>query len=136
MNGCIFCKVIANEIPSYSVYEDASTRAFLDIFPTTDGAVMVVHKRHEEKMTGYTKDELADIFVTVQKIANAVEKAYDTNILSIGINHGEPKGVHHLHVHVIPRFEGDNGGIIQSLPRRKPKEDLDAVRKKIAVQVR
>ncbi len=129
---CIFCKVIANEVPSYTVYEDADTRAFLDIFPTTDGAVMVLHKRHEEKITGYTKEEIAAMFTTVQKVASAVERAFNTKILSIGINHGEPAGVHHAHVHVIPRFEGDGGGIMQSLPSRKQKEkDLTKIMEKI-----
>lgn len=123
-------------MPSYKVFENDHTLAFLDIFGATDGHTVVVHKRHEEKITGYTKEELADVFATVQKVAAAMEKAFDTNILSIGINHGEPNGVHHAHVHVIPRFGGDGGGIIQSLPNRKPKEDLGAVRKKITAQMR
>lgn len=96
---------------------------------------MVIHKRHEEKITGYSEDEIRRLFVTVQKVARAVERAYDTKILSIGINHGEPKGVHHAHVHVIPRYVGDGGGIIQSLPRLKPKEELEAVRKKITAYI-
>ena len=52
-------------------------------------------------------------------MSRALEKAFDTKILSIGINHGEPKGVSHMHVHIMPRFEGDGGGIIQSLPNKK-----------------
>jgi histidine triad (HIT) family protein len=136
MNNCIFCKVVAKEIPSFTVYEDGTTKAFLDVFPSTDGHVVVVHKRHGEKITDYSREEIADLFVTVQKVARALEEAFGTKILSIGINHGEPKGVHHAHVHVIPRFAGDNGGIIQSLPRQKPTEDLEAVRKKITAQMR
>lgn len=136
MKDCIFCKVVANQIPSYTVYEDSSTKAFLDIFPTTDGAVMVIHKRHAEKITGYTDKEIAQLFSAVRKVSAAVERAYHTNILSIGINHGEPKGVHHAHVHVIPRYTGDGGGIIQSLPNRKPAEDLVAVQKKIAAHMK
>lgn len=122
MNDCLFCKLVANEIPSYTVYEDVHTRGFLDIFPSTDGHVMVIHKRHEEKITGYTKDELTDLFMTVQKIAPALEEAFDTTILSIGINHGEPKGVHHAHVHIIPRYEDDGGSIMQGLAGRKARE--------------
>ncbi len=135
MADCIFCKVIENKIPSFTVYEDADTRAFLDVFPRTDGATLVVHKRHEEKISGYTKDEVAALFLTVQKAARAVEKAFDTPVLSIGINHGEPAGVHHAHVHIIPRFEGDGGGIIQSLPNRKPVQTLENVQKKIRVHM-
>ncbi|MEK7577643.1 MAG: HIT domain-containing protein [Patescibacteria group bacterium] len=116
---CIFCKIIANEIPSYTVYEDEHTRAFLDIFGATDGHTMVVHKRHEETIVGYSDQEISDVFKTVKKVVTAIEKAFDTKILSIGLNHGEPQGVHHMHVHIMPRFEGDGGGIIQQLPKRK-----------------
>lgn len=119
MNTCIFCKIVANEIPSYTVYEDENTRAFLDIFGATDGHVMVVHKRHEETILGYSDLEVAEVFIAVKKLAAAIEKAFDTKILSIGINHGEPEGIHHMHVHIMPRFEGDGGGIIQSLPNKK-----------------
>lgn len=119
MEPCIFCKLVANEIPSYTVYEDADTRAFLDIFGATDGHTMVVLKKHGETILSYTPDELKQLWTSVQKVAAAVEKAFGTKILSIGINHGEPRGVKHLHVHIMPRFEGDGGGIMQTLPNRK-----------------
>ena len=124
MNDCIFCKIIANEIPSYTVYEDADTKAFLDIFGATDGHTMVILKKHGETILSYTPKELGQLWTTVQKVAAGVEKAFDTKILSIGINHGEPQGVKHLHVHILPRFEGDGGGIMQSLPGKKL-EDKD-----------
>ena len=120
MSDCIFCKIVANEIPSYTVFEDEYTKAFLDIFGATDGHVMVVHKRHEETIVSYTDQEVSQVFTTVKKIATAVENAFETKSLSIGINHGEPEGVHHMHVHIMPRFEGDGGGIIQQLAGRKP----------------
>lgn len=119
MSDCIFCKIVGNEIPSYTVYEDAGTRAFLDIFGATDGHVMVVPKKHGETIHDYTVSELSALWSTVQKVAAAIEKAFDTSILTIGINHGEPQGVKHLHVHIMPRFEGDGGGIIQTLPGKK-----------------
>lgn len=116
---CIFCKLIAKQIPSYIVYEDEHTVAFIDIFGATDGHVMVLHRRHEETILGYQDTEIKQVFVTVKKVSRALEKAFDTKILSIGINHGEPKGVSHMHVHIMPRFDGDGGGIIQSLPNKK-----------------
>lgn len=132
MQDCIFCKLIDKKIPSYIVYEDSGTVAFLDIFPATDGHIVVIPKRHAETIQSYSKNEIADVFLTVQKISAAVEKVFDTKILSIGINHGEPAGVHHLHVHIIPRYEGDGGGIIQTLAGRKPTEkDLHKTAAKI-----
>jgi len=119
MNDCIFCKIIANEIPSYTVYEDAETKAFLDIFGATDGHTMVIVKKHGETILDYSADEMKSLWISVQKVASAIEKAFDTKILSIGINHGEPQGVKHLHVHILPRFEGDGGGIMQSLSGKK-----------------
>lgn len=126
MNECIFCKLVANEIPSYTVYEDADTRSFLDIFGATDGHTMVILKKHGATIHDYTQDELGLLWATAKKVAVAIEKAYDTHILSIGINHGEPQGVKHLHVHIMPRFEGDGGGIMQSLPG-KPLRNKDFV---------
>ena len=119
MNTCIFCKIVANEIPSHRVYEDEFVIAFLDIFGATDGHTVVIHKRHEETIASYTDEEVAAVFIVVKNVATAIEKAFGTKILSIGMNHGEPAGVHHMHVHIMPRFEGDGGGIIQQLPNKK-----------------
>lgn len=118
MTECIFCKIVANEIPSYAVYEDGETEAFLDIFGATDGHTMVILKKHGETILDYSADEMKLLWQSVQKVAQSIEKAYNTKILSIGINHGEPQGVKHLHIHIMPRFEGDGGGIMQSLPGR------------------
>lgn len=132
MSDCIFCKLVANEIPSYTVFEDEWSRAFLDIFGATDGHTMVVLKKHGETLLSYTPKELGFLWTSVQKVAAAIEKAYDTPILTIGINHGEPQGVKHLHIHIMPRFEGDKGGIIQSLPGKKlVNKDFELVAGKI-----
>ncbi len=129
---CLFCKIVANEIPSYTVYEDEFTRAFLDIFGATDGHTMVILKNHGATILDYSPDDLKRLWSTAQKVAAGIEKAYDTKILSIGINHGEPQGVKHLHVHILPRFEGDGGGIIQSLSGRPLKDkDFTSVAEKI-----
>jgi histidine triad (HIT) family protein len=135
MVDCIFCKINTGEIPSHTVYEDAEVRAFLDIYPATDGHTIVIHKRHEEKITGYGKEELGAVFSVVAKVARALEATFGTTILSVGINHGEPAGVHHMHVHLLPRFEGDGGGIIQTLPGKKPHEDIANIAKRMREQL-
>lgn len=132
MESCIFCNIIAGEIPSYNVYEDGKTLAFIDIFGATDGHVVIIPKAHAEKLTLQRDDDVAALFDTVKKVATALEKAYGTEILSIGINHGEPAGVKHTHVHIMPRYRGDGGGIIQSLPGKKLKDkNFEEVAKKI-----
>jgi histidine triad (HIT) family protein len=137
MNECIFCKIVVGSMPSYKVYENDTTLSFVDIFGATDGHVMVIHKNHGDTVLNYSGDELQEIWVTAQKVASALEKAYNTNILSIGINHGEPKGVRHLHVHIMPRYDGDGGGIIQSLPGKPlSNKDFTAVAGKISKYIK
>ncbi|MBI3385767.1 HIT domain-containing protein, partial [Candidatus Gottesmanbacteria bacterium] len=68
MNDCIFCKVIANEVPSYTVYEDADTRAFLDIFGVTDGHTLVVLKKHGDTILDYSSEEIGKLWTSVQKV--------------------------------------------------------------------
>lgn len=132
MSDCIFCKLAANDIPSFTVYEDTDTRAFLDIYGATDGHTMVILKKHGETILSYTPKELEALWASVQKVVRAIEQAYGTQILSIGINHGEPQGVRHLHIHVLPRYDGDGGGIMQSLPGSKlSNKDFAGVAEKI-----
>lgn len=132
MSDCIFCKLAANDIPSFTVYEDRDTRAFLDIYGATDGHTMVILKKHGETILSYTPKELEALWASVQKVVRAIEQAYGTQILSIGINHGEPQGIRHLHIHVLPRYDGDGGGIMQSLPGRKlSNKDFAGVAEKI-----
>ncbi|MBI3385932.1 HIT family protein, partial [Candidatus Gottesmanbacteria bacterium] len=114
---------------------DADTRAFLDIFGVTDGHTLVVLKKHGDTILDYSSEEIGKLWTSVQKVAAALEKAFHTKILSIGINHGEPRGVHHLHVHLMPRYENDQGGIMQQLPTQKRSEEPSEVMKKIKKQL-
>jgi len=131
MDDCLFCKIIANAVPSYTVYEDEYTRAFLDIFPSTIGHVVVILKKHGWTILEYTPEELSHLMETVQKIIRALTNVYKTEIFIIGTNHKEPLGVHHLHVHVMPRFPDDKGGVIQSIVETEVKEPLPAIAEKI-----
>jgi len=134
MADCLFCRIVKNEIPSYTVYEDDTTRAFLDIMPATPGHTMVIVKKHGETIHDYSEEELASLMTSVQKVTKALEKAFHTTVFTIGINHGEPSGVHHLHVHILPRFPHDQGGIIQSIVKKEPLEDLKTITEKIKAQ--
>jgi len=131
MDECIFCKLVSNQIPSYTVYEDQWSRAFLDIFPSAPGHVAVVLKKHGWTLLDYTPDELKRLWSTVQKVVPALTVVYKTEIFTIGINHKELKGVHHLHVHIIPRFPDDRGGVIQSIVEKEVKEPLGDIAEKI-----
>lgn len=131
MADCIFCKLVANEISSYTLYEDSETRAFLDVMPSVEGHAMVILKKHGETIFDYTARELGVLMESVKTVAHAIQKTYNTSVLSIGTNHGEPNGVHHLHIHIIPRFKHDGGKVLQSLVTSGFNGDFKEVAKKI-----
>lgn len=136
MDNCLFCKIIANEVPSYTVYEDEYTRAFLDIMPRTSGHTMVILKKHGWTILDYTPEELSSLMATVQKVVRALTTIYKTEVFTLGINHKEEQGVHHLHVHVLPRFPDDGGGVIQSIVEKDVKEPLTEIAEKIKKEIR
>jgi len=131
MSDCLFCKIVRNEIPSYTLYEDEQTWAFLDIMPRTIGHTIVILKKHGDTILDYSPAELGVLWGTVQKVTEALKKTFKTEIFTIGINHGEVTGVHHHHVHIIPRFSDDGGGVIQSVVKKEGKVGLQEVQKRI-----
>lgn len=114
---CLFCNIIKGEIPSYKVYEDEMTYAFLDINPCARGHTVVVPKTHYENFTDMPAEEAGALFATVRMIARLVEDAVSADGSNIGLNNRPAAGqvVPHAHVHVIPRFEEDGGGSMHSI---------------------
>jgi len=131
MDNCIFCKLVKNEIPSLRVYEDAETIAFMELNPSAPGHVMVILKKHGNNILEYSQEELGVLMGCVQKVTAKIEEALNPNSITIGINHKERRGVPHLHVHLIPRWENDKGGIIQSVVKNPPKESREVIAEKI-----
>jgi histidine triad (HIT) family protein len=92
---------------------------------------MVILKKHGKTLFDYEDKDLGKLMVGVKKVAKKVQVALNAEALSIGVNHMEKRGVPHLHFHIIPRFEGDNGGIMQTIVHNLPKEDREAIAQKI-----
>ncbi|WP_461212962.1 HIT family protein [Lacticaseibacillus sp. GG6-2] len=111
MTDCIFCKIIAGEIPSVKVYEDDDILAFLDITQVTPGHTLVVPKKHVPDIFAYSPELAATVFSRLPKIANAI-KASDPKIKGLNIlnNNGEVayQSVFHSHIHLIPRYSADD----------------------------
>jgi histidine triad (HIT) family protein len=109
MDNCIFCKILAGEIPSTTVYEDDDFKAILDVNPAARGHVIILPKKHAANIFELPDEDAGKIMVVAKKIAGAVKKAYGCDGVNILQNNGEAAGqtVFHLHVHVIPRFQGD-----------------------------
>ncbi len=133
--NCIFCKILAGEIPSTAVYEDDDFKAILDVNPAARGHVIILPKNHAANIYELPDEDASKIMVVAKKIATAIEKAYHCDGVNILQNNGEAAGqtVFHLHVHVIPRFKGDTVNI--GWKQGDMPEDLDAICKEIQAQL-
>ena len=117
---CIFCKIINKEIPSYKIYEDEYTYAFLDIAKDIDGHTLVIPKKHVTNVLDCDDETLAHVMATVKKISNQyVSLGYDgVNIVNASGSAAE-QSVFHLHFHIIPRKNDDNEHVWPSLSGAK-----------------
>ena len=105
---CIFCKIIAGELPGQIVDQDERTVAFLDINPATRGHTLVVPKAPARNLLDVDPDDLAHLAGIVQKVARAGMKVFNADGVTVH-QFSEAAGgqvVFHLHVHVIPRMDG------------------------------
>lgn len=111
MADCIFCKIIAGEIPSSKVYEDDQVVAFLDISQVTPGHTLVVPKQHFRNLLEMDADSASQLFARVPDIARKVMKATGAKGMNILNNNEEIAGqtVFHTHVHLAPRYEETDG---------------------------
>lgn len=104
----IFAKILRGEIPSHRIYEDDAVVAFMDVMPQGPGHTLVVPKAPSRNLLDADPATLGALFVIVRKMALAVKKAFGADGVTI-LQFNEPASgqtVYHLHVHVIPRFEG------------------------------
>ncbi|EJF81818.1 HIT family protein [Bartonella doshiae] len=104
----IFAQLIRNEIPSVRVYEDNDVIAFMDIMPQALGHTLVIPRKGSRNLLDADTETLFPLIKAVQKIANAVKKAFQADGVTImQFNEAaSQQSVYHLHFHVIPRMEG------------------------------
>lgn len=107
--SCIFCKIVAGEIPSYKVYEDEDVYAFLDIAPVNYGHTLVVTKKHFANMEEIPEEELCQLIKAVKKVGKAIKEGLSAAGYNIGENNDPVAGqvVPHIHFHVMPRRADD-----------------------------
>lgn len=117
---CIFCKIVAGEIPAAKVYEDELTVAFMDIGQVNPGHVLVASKRHAVTVLDLTAEEAAAVMQTAQRIAHAAQQAFAPDGITLFQANGAAgeQTVFHFHMHVLPRHEGD--GMALTWPRKEP----------------
>jgi histidine triad (HIT) family protein len=106
--NCIFCKIIAGEIPAYKVYEDEHALAFLDIAPFEKGHVLVVSKHHAPYLTDLPPASLAGLTAAVQRVASRLLARLPCDGFNLLQNNGAcaTQMVPHVHFHVVPRWNG------------------------------
>ncbi|HHJ8488971.1 TPA: HIT family protein [Streptococcus pyogenes] len=115
MENCIFCSIIQGDIPSSKVYEDEQVLAFLDISQTTKGHTLVIPKQHVRNLLEMTAETASHLFARIPKIAHAIQSATGATAMNI-INNNEAlagQTVFHAHVHLVPRYNEEDGISIQ-----------------------
>ena len=113
MDNCIFCKIIAGEIPSATIYEDDKFKVILDRFPGNIGHALVLTKEHYSNIFEIDEDTAAELFRLAVKVAKNMKEVLGFEAMNVVQNNGSLAGqtVHHFHMHLIPREEGDKVNI-------------------------
>jgi len=112
MSNCLFCKIVNKDIKAEIIYEDESCVGFLDVNPHSMGHTVVIPKRHSENILDIDDKDLQNLCLAVKEVTIILQRVLSPAGFTIGINHGEIAGqvIKHIHVHIIPKYEGDKGG--------------------------
>ena len=134
MSECVFCRIVAGQIPSTKVYEDEQVLAFMDLGQVNPGHVLVAVKEHAENLYALDDTQAAAIGRACVKVANAIREAFQPEGFSVYQANGKPAGqtVFHYHVHLLPRHAGDGMEFIwpvKNPPREKLEEYAAKIRK-------
>lgn len=127
MSECVFCNIVAGQIPSAKVHEDELTLAFMDIGEVSPGHVLVTVKPHVENIFGLDDALAAAVFRTAARVARALRSAYSPEGVTLYQANGVAAGqtVFHFHLHLVPRYARD--GMRLTWPARNPpREQLQA----------
>ncbi|HEX2118312.1 MAG TPA: HIT family protein [Acidimicrobiales bacterium] len=105
--GCVFCAIVAGDVPAHIVASDDATLAFLDARPVFPGHALLVPRTHLETLTDLPPDQVAPLFAAVQRLARGVEAGMEAHGTFVAMNNRVSQSVPHLHVHVVPRRRKD-----------------------------
>jgi histidine triad (HIT) family protein len=124
--SCIFCRIVAGEIPAEVVAREPEVLAFLDVQPLADGHVLVVPRAHVACVEDLEPAAADALFRAVVRLAGPVREALGAAGTTIGVNNGDATGqtIPHVHVHIVPRWEKDGAGSIHTIFPRKTKRKL------------
>ncbi len=108
---CVFCRIVGRQAPASLVFQDAQVVAFMDIFPSSPGHVLVVPARHAVTIWDLQEQEAAHLFAVAVRLARAIRDVLQPNGLNVLQSNGKAAGqeVFHFHLHLIPRYGGEDG---------------------------
>jgi len=136
MSDCVFCRIVAKQVPATVVQEDADTLAFMDIGQVNPGHVLVALKAHADNLFALQDAQAAAVFRTVARVARAIRDAFAPQGLSVYQANGKAAGqtVFHFHVHLVPRHDNDGMNLtwpVKNPPREKLEEYAAKIRQKL-----
>ena len=104
---CPFCKIVRSEVPSYNVFEDDISLAFLDKRPLFPGHCLLIPKSHYETLIDLPASLVAPLFQNAQLLTHAIERGLQAEGTFVAINNRVSQSVPHLHIHIVPRHKKD-----------------------------
>lgn len=112
-NNCIFCKIANGEIPSATIYEDEDFRVILDLSPASKGHALILPKEHYANLFELDDEKAGKVLVVAKKVITKMKEILNCDGYNLVQNNGEAAGqtVNHFHLHLIPRYDGDNVGL-------------------------
>ena len=130
VDNCIFCKIANGEIPSTTLYEDEDFRVILDLGPATRGHALLLPKNHFANLFELDDETAQKAILVAKKMAGKMKDALGADGFNLVQNNGEAAGqtVFHFHMHLIPRYENDNAGILWE-PGETTPEDMAEVKR-------
>jgi histidine triad (HIT) family protein len=137
MSNCIFCRIVAKEIPAAVVFEDDHTLAFMDAGQVNPGHVLVAARGHAENLYELNDTQAGALLRTAARVARAIRDAYQPQGLSVYQANGKAawQSVFHYHMHLVPRYEGDGMALTwpaKNPPREQLAEYAATIRKALA----
>ncbi len=136
MDNCIFCKIINNQIPSATIYENHEFKVILDRFPGSEGHILILPKEHYADIFEIDSQKAGRLFSLAVDIGNAMKKSLNFQGMNVLQNNGEIAGqtVYHFHLHLIPRYENDTITIAWQ-PMEVSDEKIEEIRLKISKEI-
>jgi histidine triad (HIT) family protein len=133
MSGCVFCRIVARQIPATVVHEDDHTLAFMDLGQVNPGHVLVAVKKHAENLYALDDAQAGAVLRVAARVARAIRDAFKPDGLSVYQANGAAAGqtVLHYHVHLVPRHAGDGMALtwpVKNPPREKLEEYAARIR--------